>query len=423
MNETLKDANILMVDDDVGGTCLLANFLGRIGYTNLKALNNSTHVFEVIENFKPDLLILDLAMPGLSGFEILDVLRRDRQTEEQMPVLVLTGDSSAKNKRRALAAGATDLLAKPFDPSEVSMRILNLLNARFLRLEIAKQNRCLEDRVLERTRELEKALEDLHATQRQLVSRERLSAFGKMAGGIVHDFSNALMSVIGYSDMLLKNDKARADEAIVLEYLRIVNTAGRDAAHLVSRLRDFYRPRGAADLLEAVALNEIVTESIALARPRGANRGAGNAVEFETDFGGDLVATANAADLRQALTNLIFNALDAISGPGVITLRTRAENGAAVIEVTDSGSGMSAEVRDRCLEPFFTTKGDNGTGLGLAMVFGIVQRHQGTLEIESEPGQGTTFRLRLQACATAPKENDSSAAPPPPREGVALLAH
>jgi signal transduction histidine kinase len=407
MNETLKDANILMVDDDVGGTCLLANFLGRIGYANLKALNDSTQVFEAIENFQPDLLVLDLTMPGLSGFEILDVLRKDRQAEEQMPVLVLTGDSSAKNKRRALAAGATDLLVKPFDPSEVSMRIWNLLNARFLRLEIAKQNRCLEDRVHDRTRELEKALEDLHATQRQLVSRERLSAFGKMAGGIVHDFSNALMSVIGYSDMLLKNDKARGNEKIVLEYLQIVNTAGRDAAHLVSRLRDFHRPRGAADLLESVALNEIVTESIALARPRGANRDAENAVEFQTDFAGNVVATANAADLRQALTNLIFNALDAISGPGVITLRTRAENGAAIIEVTDTGSGMSAEVRERCLEPFFTTKGDNGTGLGLAMVFGTIQRHQGTLEIDSEPGQGTTFRLRLQTSRISPQDNAS----------------
>ena len=413
MNETLKDANILMVDDDVGSTCLMANFLNRIGYTNLRALNDASGVFEAIETFAPDLLLLDLSMPGLSGFEILDVLRRNRQTEEQMPVLVLTGDSSAKNKRRALAAGATDLLVKPFDPSEVSMRIWNLLHARFLRLEIEKQNRCLEDRVHERTRELEKALENLRATQRQLVSRERLSAFGKMAGGIVHDFSNALMSVIGYSDMLLNNEQARANAKTVLEYLRIVNTAGRDAAHLVSRLRDFYRPRGAADRLETLALNEIVTQSIALSRPRGAKRGAGNAVTFETDLGENVLATANAADLRQALTNLIFNALDAIPGAGVITLRTRSEGDTAIIEVIDTGAGMSAEVRERCLEPFFTTKGDNGTGLGLAMVFGIVERHQGTLEIESEPDRGTTFRISLPSCdlsIAAPVEPSVAAA-------------
>jgi signal transduction histidine kinase len=401
MNETLKDAHILMVDDDVGSTCLLANFLGRIGYTNLRSLNDPSQVFETIESFGPDLLLLDLNMPILSGFEILDVLRKDNPGEDRVPVLVLTGDSSAKNKRRALAAGATDLLVKPCDPSEVSMRMWNLLHARFLRQEIQNQNQQLEDRVRARTAELEKALADLHATQQQLVQRERLSAFGKMAGGVVHDFSNALMSVIGYSDMLLKSDKVRADEKTALEYLRIINTAGRDGAHLVSRLRDFYRPRGAADLLEPVALNEIVTESIALSRPRGAKRVAKNTVTFETDLAPDVSAIANAADLRQALTNLIFNALDAIPGAGVITLRTRSNAGNAIIEVSDTGAGMSAEVRERCLEPFFTTKGENGTGLGLAMVFGIIQRHQGRLEIDSAEGRGTTFRIRLPAAACA----------------------
>jgi signal transduction histidine kinase len=396
MNDAiLKDAHILMVDDDVGSTCLMENFLSRIGYTNLHSLNDPTAIFEEIESFKPDLLLLDLNMPGLTGFEILDVFRKDQPKEDQIPVLVLTGDPTAKNKRRALAAGATDLLVKPFDTSEMSMRIWNLLRAHFLRLEIEKQNRSLEHRVKERTHELEKALEDLHATQRQLVRQERLSAFGEMAGGIVHDFSNALMSVIGYSDILLKNNTARADHDTLLEYLGIINTAGRDGAHIVSRLRDSYRPRGAADLLEALDLNEIVTQSIPLAKPRAAKRGAHNAVRFETCLEPGAAALGNAADLREVLTNLIFNALDAIAGPGVITLRTRQDGDTAVIEVIDTGTGMSAEVRERCLEPFFTTKGDHGTGLGLAMVFGIVKRHQGTLEIESEPGKGSTFRLRL----------------------------
>jgi signal transduction histidine kinase len=107
-----------------------------------------------------------------------------------------------------------------------------------------------------------------------------------------------------------------------------------------------------------------------------------------------------------ASSRISWAALDAISGPGVITLRTRAENGAPIIEVTDTGTGMSAEVRERCLEPFFTTKGDQGTGLGLAMVFGTLQRHQGTLEIESEPSRGTTFLLRLQA-GRVPQDHDS----------------
>lgn len=415
MTETqLKEARILMLDDDVGSTCLVANFLNRIGYANLRTINDSTALFAEIDDFAPDLLLLDLNMPGLSGFEILDVLRKDRRDDDQIPVLVLTGDCSAKNKRRALAAGATDLLAKPFDTSEISMRIRNLLQAHILRMEIQEQNRLLEDRVRARTSELETAVSGLQLAQQRLIQQERLSAFGEMASGVVHDFSNALMSVIGYSDILLKSEKTRADEKTALEYLRIINTAGRDGAHLVSRLRDFYRPRGAGDLLEPVALNEIVTESIALSRPRGAKRGSHNAVSFETDFAPDVTAVANAADLRQALTNLIFNALDAIPGQGAITLRTRNEGASAIIEVRDTGVGMSADVRERCLEPFFTTKGEHGTGLGLAMVFGIIQRLQGTLEIESVQGKGTTFRIRLSTFAASSSEGSAE-----PRSAVA----
>jgi signal transduction histidine kinase len=393
---TLRDARILMVDDDVSSTCLMTNFLNRIGYSQLESLNDSTLTFDAIETFSPDLILLDLAMPGLNGFEILDALGADRKNE-QIPVLVLTGDSSAKNKRRALAAGATDLLVKPFDPSEVSMRIRNLLHAHFLRLEIQEQNYLLEGRVRERTCQLEKALTDLQTAQRQAVQQERLSAFGEMAGGVVHDFSNALMSVIGYSEMLITNPAARADEATALDYLRIINTAGRDGAHVVSRLRDFYRPRGAADLFEPLDLKEIALQSIALAKPRCASRENGQDIRFETDLRDSAAISGIGAELREVLTNLIFNAVDAIPGAGLITLRTRTHASEVIAEVIDSGAGMTTEVRERCLEPFFSTKGDQGTGLGLAMVFGIIKRHQGSVEIESELGQGSTFRIRLPA--------------------------
>jgi len=414
MNETtLREARILMVDDEVGYTCLMANFLNRIGYSRLESLNDSTRTFETIDAFKPDLIILDLSMPQMNGFQVLDGLRAARQGENQIPVLVLTGDASAENKRRALIAGATDLLTKPFDPSEVSMRIRNLLQARFLRLEIQEQNRLLEERVHERTAQLEGAVESLQTAQRQLVQQERLSAFGEMAGGVVHDFSNSLMSIIGYSEMLLSNPVARGDESTALEYLRIINTAGRDGAHVVSRLRDFYRPRGAADVFETLDMKEIITQSLALARPRCAKRGNDQSVRFETDLGDAATVAGIGAELREVLMNLIFNAVDAIPGNGVVTLMMRQQAGDVIVEVIDSGIGMTGEVRQRCLEPFFTTKGDGGTGLGLAMVFGIIKRHQGTLEIESEPGKGTNFRIRLPAVAQPlaevhPKEHQNS---------------
>jgi signal transduction histidine kinase len=386
----------------------LANFLNRVGYSRLESINDSTDIFEIIETFRTDLILLDLAMPNVTGFQVLEKLRINRQSDEQIPVLVLTGDASSENKRRALAAGATDLLVKPFDVSEVSMRIRNLLQARFLRLEIQEQNQLLEQRVGERTAQLETALADLQKAQRQAVQQERLSAFGEMAGGVVHDFSNALMSVIGYSDILLKDATARTDETKALEYLRIINTAGRDGAHVVSRLRDFYRPRGAADLFEPLDLKEIALQSIALAKPRAAQREEGKAVSLETDLVDNVSAAGIGAELREVLTNLIFNALDAIPSAGVVTVRTRRKDGEAVLEVIDTGAGMTPEVRERCLEPFFTTKGDVGTGLGLAMVFGIIKRHQGTLEIESERGRGTTVRIRLPVYGHSPETPQTS---------------
>lgn len=398
MNEaTLREAHILMVDNDVGHNCLMTNVLNRIGYPNIESINDSMRTFEVIEAFQPDLILLDLSMPGMNGFQVLEGLKANRQSEDQIPVLVLTGDATAENKRRALVAGATDLLAKPFDSSEIGMRIRNLLQARFLRLEIQEQNRLLEERVLERTSQLESAVESLRTAQRQLVQRERLSAFGEMAGGVVHDFSNVLMSVIGYSEMLLSNSATRGEEATLLEYLRIINTAGRDGAHVVSRLRDFYRPRGASDVFENLDLNEIVRQSLALAKPRCNQRESPDDLRFETALDGSATIAGIGAELREVLTNLILNAVDAIPGKGVITLGTRQQDGGVIVEVIDTGAGMSPDARQRCLEPFFTTKGDHGTGLGLPMVFGIIKRHQGTLEIESEPGKGTTVRIRLPA--------------------------
>lgn len=385
-----------MLDDQVGSTCLLTNFLNRLGYTQLESLNDSAGIFEKVESFAPDLILLDLTMPGISGFQVLEALRRDRSVDDQLPVLVITGDGTTENKRHALRAGATDLLTKPFDPSELSMRIRHLLQARFLKLEVALQNRLLEERVQERTAQLQRALDDIQAAQRQMLEQERLSAFAEMAGGVVHDFSNALMAVIGYSDMLLvRNGEHLENKETAVEYLRIINTAGRDASEVVSRLRDFYRPRDNADLFESLCLNAILQEAVLMTRPKWeeCGRASGRTISVVTDLGEPLRVSGNGAQLREMLTNLIFNAVDAMPAGGAITLRSNQDGSRAIIEVADTGAGMTPATRMRCLDPFFSTKGDKGTGLGLAMVFGIVQRHKGEIEIESELGLGTTIRI------------------------------
>ncbi len=245
---SLKSARILMLDDSVANTCLVSNVLNRLGYGTVESVNDPRHILQKIESFAPDLLLLDLAMPEISGFDVLESLRKSRGAAARLPVIVITGDATAANKRRALASGAADLLAKPFDPSEANMRIRNIIERQMLQGEIEEQNRLLERRVKERTEQLEHALADVKAAQRQMLRQERLSAFAEMAGGVVHDFSNALMAVIGYSEMLLEKDgRCLANRDVAVEYLRIINTAGRDAAEVVSRLRDFYRPRATAE--------------------------------------------------------------------------------------------------------------------------------------------------------------------------------
>ncbi len=392
---SLKQAHILIVDDEVGNTCLMTNVLNRLGFTNVKSLTDPTLVFRSIESFQPDLLLLDLNMPRINGFQVMEQLRKQIPAEDAFPILVLSGDATMINKRKALASGATDILSKPFDPSEIMVRIRNLLSARFLHIEIQEQNQMLEQRVAERTVALEEALADLKSAQRQMLQQERLHAFAQMAGGVVHDFSNALMSVIGYSDILIQNPAMLDDKETVTEFLRTMNTAGRDASQVISRLRDFYRPRDEGDLFEPTDLNEIVEQVIPLTQPRWKDLALeqGRTIELAIDLKKVPPINGNPAEMREVLTNLILNSVDAMPNGGKITLRTQRRARHIVIEVADTGCGMSAEVRARCLDPFFSTKGDKGTGLGLSMVHGIVKRHDGTLEIDTQPGHGTTFRM------------------------------
>lgn len=389
------EARVLIVEDTVANIALLTNMLSRIGYRQLRSITDPRETVAEVESFKPDLIILDLMMPHLDGFEVMQQLKSVIPDESYLPILVLTADMSPAAKRKALASGASDFLLKPFDASEIFMRIRNLLQARFLHLALQDQNQALEQKVTERTAELSAALQQVQETQRLILQQERLRAFGEMAGGVVHDFNNALMSVIGYSELILQDPALLDDKPVVLNYLKTMNTAGRDAAHVVGRLREFYRPREAADFFETIDLNEIIEEALALTQPKWRDQALadGRTIAFHLELEKIPTIAGNAAELRETLTNLIFNSVDAMPEGGTITARTRPAEDRVIFELTDPGIGMSEEVRTHCLEPFFSTKGDKGTGLGLSMVFGVIKRHEGELEIESHSGQGTTFRI------------------------------
>ena len=254
-----------------------------------------------------------------------------------------------------------------------------------------------EEKLREANERLEVAVTALKQTEKQAAQQERLRALGQMATGIAHDFNNALSPILTYSSMLLEPSTDLEDKDQLIDDIKMIHTATRDAGKVVQRLREFYRESDDGDETEAVDLNEQVRTVIGLTRPRWMDEAAarGANINIEEDLGEIEPVTGNASQIREALTNLILNAADAIPDAGTISFRSRAEDKHVILELSDTGVGMPEDVVDKCMDPFFSTKGEMGTGMGLAMVYGIMQRHNGEYEITSEVGKGTTFTIRL----------------------------
>ena len=267
--------------------------------------------------------------------------------------------------------------------------------------------------------ELEHAYNELRQTQQTVMQQERLKALGQMASGIAHDINNALSPVVGFADLILRGEHGLSDTG--KKYLKHIMTAGEDIAHIVARLREFYRRRDDHESLQELNLNALAEQVVDMTRPRWRDipQSHGITIEVQTDFAPDVPKFAGIeSEMREALTNLVLNAVDALPNGGKITIRTRVTRRDitqagikyptyVMLEVADTGTGMSEETRRRCLEPFFSTKGKRGTGLGLAMVYGVTERHEGTIEIQSEVGKGTIFRLILPVREMVHAESES----------------
>ena len=275
---------------------------------------------------------------------------------------------------------------------------------------------------------LQQAYENLRQSQETVVQQERLRALGQMASGVAHDINNAISPIALYTESLLEREAGLSERA--RSYLTTIQTAIHDVARTVSRMREFYRPQEGQAALVRIELDRVIRGVLELtqARWRDLPQERGAVIELHTDLVSPPAVIMGAEnEIRDALTNLIFNAADAMPDGGTLTVRTaravpqamRESTSAAsqeaeaaqppveavCLEVSDTGQGMDPETRRRCLEPFFTTKGERGTGMGLAMVYGMAQRHRARLEIDSAPGKGTTVRLVFPA---APQSADET---------------
>ncbi len=247
--------------------------------------------------------------------------------------------------------------------------------------------------------DLDRACKDLRRTQAVVLQQERLKALGQMAGGIAHDVNNALSPIIGFADLIQSKEGSLCEDS--KRYLQYIRTAGEDIAHIVARLREFYRRHEDNEPWQELDLNSLIQQVVDMTRPRWRDipQSNGITIEVHSDLAPELPKLAGMeSEVREALTNLVLNAVDAMPKGGKITVRTSTldlPDGRRQLwaDVIDTGIGMSDETRQRCLEPFYSTKGKRGTGLGLAMVYGVMGRHGGSVEIMSEPGRGSTFRL------------------------------
>lgn len=312
-------------------------------------------------------------------------LSRKLQQQISRPILALAETAKAVSDRRDYAVRAEKLGEDE----------LGLLTDAFNHMlgQIQEQNLALQQ-----------AYDNLRRTQQAVTQQERLGALGQMASGIAHDINNAISPASLYLESLLLKETNLSPRA--RDYLTTIQRAVDDVAETVSRLREFYRPRESQLVVASVDLNKMLDHVVDLTRVRWENisQQRGIVIEVRVDQASRLPAILGVeSEIREALTNLIFNALDAMPEGGVLSLRTQfiksvtdredAAPPSVSVEVADTGVGMDEETKRRCLEPFFTTKGERGTGLGLAMVYGTLRRHNARIEIESELRRGTTMRL------------------------------
>jgi signal transduction histidine kinase/ActR/RegA family two-component response regulator len=231
-----------------------------------------------------------------------------------------------------------------------------------------------------------------HEAQReQEIHAQKMAALGELSFGVAHNFNNTLTGILGRAQLILRNSN---DESKIKAGLELIIKSAEDGAHIIRRIQDFARQRPSREF-ETVAIADLLKDAGEMTRPRWESRSEFAQIRFAVNTDCSAYIDGDAVELREVLVNMIYNAIDAMPYGGEIGLTTQESRERVVICVTDTGSGMTSEVKQRLFDPFFTTKGKAGTGMGLAVSFGIIRRHEGSIEVDSEPGRGTTFKISL----------------------------
>lgn len=240
--------------------------------------------------------------------------------------------------------------------------------------------------------ELSHYIAEQERIREQFSQMEKLSALGELASGVAHDFNNTLAGILGRAQLILRTN----DPEKIARGLNIIIKTAEDGAKTVKRIQDFARQRRDHDF-EPVSIDQILFDVSEITRPRWKDRAEASNIQISLNLQirSKSKVMGDESELREVLVNMVFNAVDAMPDGGQLTLAAEDDGDCVLIAVGDTGTGMPADVKSRIFDPFFTTKGKAGMGLGLAVSFGIIRRHEGSVEVESEPGIGTRFCIRL----------------------------
>ena len=392
---TLKNANILIVDDQQSNIDVLVDLLELNAYTNLKSLIDSREVFDTFLSFKPDLILLDLAMPYLSGFEILEQLKTIMPKDSYLPILVLTADITKEAKQRALTGGAKDFLIKPFDVMEVLLRINNLLETRYLYLQLENYNQLLEEKVKERTFELEQTNEELIIARDKAEANDRLKT--SFIQNVSHEIRTPLNGILGLTHLFIDPDVSAADKNDYIPMLqssseRLVKTVSDylDISLIVSNNVDLnYKSFIINDELQELKdkfFNSYLEKNLTL----------NIQVPDNTD---ELTIFTDKKSFKNIFSQLIHNAIK-FTINGVITIGYNLKENNIEFYIIDTGVGIDIKLQTAIFEYFVQedmtdTRGFEGSGLGLAIVKGLLVLLDGKIRVESIKGEGATFYFSL----------------------------
>ena len=325
---------------------------------------NGKKALEMVNKQDFDVIITDIRMPGMPGLELLECLQNDENTKK-IPVVVLTGDHDRTLKRKALELGAVDLLNKPVTKEDLVARINSVLKLKEYQDIILEKNRAME---------------------RQLVISQKMDLVGVMAAGAVHDLSNLLSIIVGYSNLLIEEDLLDKIEISSMEKIR---KAGEKASALVNQILKFSRLEEKISNINVGDLIDDIISIVATAAPEDIKIVCEKPKE-------NILMRSNAVKLQQVLLNLCINAIQAMADHGgclTITLYP-IEQEMIRIDVRDNGIGMDKETLKKIFIPLFTTKEEGkGAGLGLFVVKHILNDYKGKIEVESEKGKGTLFKV------------------------------